>query len=188
VLAVALTLVIAGCEDDARDPANAPRSTADIAADTIGRTAPLDEPYAAPSDLTVQTTGGETLAIGPEDGSVQIINFWATWCAPCLEEIPDLNKLHEELGPDGLQIIGVAKDQGRSEVVPFAERRNIEYPVVADSTGTVGDALGPVYVLPTSLIITPDDTVRYKIPGIFPSDALRDRLKTMLNAPATSAK
>lgn len=180
-------LLLIGCGNSERDPAEAPRSTADIQTDTAARTAPLDEPFAVPANLSFETMSGDRVEIGPSDGGVQIINFWATWCAPCLKEIPDLNELQTKLGPHGLEVIGIANKQGLEEVRPFADEHGISYPVVADSTGEADKQLGPIYVLPTSLVVTSDDTVRYQIPGIFPADALEDELRDLLGAPADTA-
>ncbi|PEN15234.1 thioredoxin [Longibacter salinarum] len=179
---------ITGCTEEERNPADAPRSTADIRPDTVGKTAPLDEPFEVPSGVSFETIDGKTVEIGARQGRVQIINFWATWCAPCLEEIPDLNDLQKELGPHGLEIIGIANNQGLEEVEPFVEKHSIQYPIVADSTGAADADLGPVYVLPTSLVVTPDGIVRYKIPGIFPTDALKDDLRKMLGVSADDNK
>lgn len=175
---LAFLLVGVGCEDDGRDPANAPRSTADMKRSTNQPISPLDEPFAVPDDLTVTTTAGETLDIGAKDGRVQVLNFWATWCTPCLEEIPDLNRLHEAYGEQNVQVIGIANKQGLDEVNPFARRHEIAYPVVADSTGRLDDALGPIYVLPTTLIVRPSGRITHQVTGIFPVDTFTETLDT----------
>lgn len=177
-LLLACLLVGVGCEDDRRDPANAPRSTAELKPPTDQPISPLDEPFPVPADLTVTTTGGEMIEIGAEEGRVQVLNFWATWCAPCLEEIPDLNRLHDEYGSENVQVIGIANNQGPEEVNPFAERHGIAYPVVADSTGRLDDALGPIYVLPTTLIVRPDGRITHQVTGIFPVDTFTEKLDT----------
>lgn len=175
---LAFLLVGVGCEDDGRDPANAPRSTADMKRSTDQPISPLDEPFAVPDDVTVTTTAGETLDIGAKDGRVQVLNFWATWCPPCLQEIPELNRLHEEYGEKNVQVIGIANNQGPDEVIPFAERHEIAYPVVADSTGRLDDAFGPIYVLPTTLIVRPSGRVTHQVTGIFPVDTFTEKLDT----------
>jgi thiol-disulfide isomerase/thioredoxin len=80
-------------------------------------------------------------------GKVIIVNFWATWCAPCREEIPELIRAQEQLGPRGVQVVGIAIDQV-DKVKPYAAQMRISYPVlvgeleVMDLARTAGNALG----------------------------------------------
>jgi thiol-disulfide isomerase/thioredoxin len=80
-------------------------------------------------------------------GKVIIVNFWATWCAPCREEIPELIRAQEQLGPRGVQVVGIAIDQV-DKVKAYAEEMRISYPVlvgeleVMDLARVAGNALG----------------------------------------------
>jgi thiol-disulfide isomerase/thioredoxin len=80
-------------------------------------------------------------------GKVIIVNFWATWCAPCREEIPELIRAQEQLGPRGVQVVGIAIDQV-DKVKPYAAEMRITYPVlvgeleVMDLARAAGNALG----------------------------------------------
>ncbi len=178
LLLASVLLLDTGCNEDRSDPANAPRSTADLRTPSNQPISPLDEPFPVPDNLTVTTTDGSTIDIGATEGRVQVLNFWATWCAPCLEEIPELNRLHAEYGPETVQVIGIANNQGPDEVNPFAMRHEISYPIVADSTGRLDDALGPIYVLPTTLVVRPDGRITHRVTGIFPVDTFTDKLDT----------
>jgi thiol-disulfide isomerase/thioredoxin len=62
-------------------------------------------------------------------GNVLVVNFWATWCAPCREEIPALIKVQDKLGPKGLQVVGIAVDQD-DKVRPYAAEMKINYPIL----------------------------------------------------------
>jgi len=177
-------LSVAACSEPDRDPANAPRSTADLPSSASAPVDPLDDPFDVPA-MQLTTLDGGDIQIGPSAGRVQIINFWATWCAPCLQEIPDLNELHQELGPQGFEVIGVAKKQGPETVRPFVSKHDIQYPIVPDSLGKVGEELGPVYVLPTSLVVNADGQVIYQVSGIFPTAQLADTLRSMVEASAS---
>lgn len=176
LLLLLLPVIGVGCQEDSADPANAPRSTADLKASSDQAISPLSEPFAVPEGFSITTTDGATLNIGAKEGRVQVLNFWATWCPPCLEEIPELNRLHEKHGSQNVQVIGIANKQSPAEVIPFAQRHEIAYPVVADSTGRLDDALGPIYVLPTTLIVRPSGRITHQVTGIFPVDTFTKEL------------
>ena len=134
-------------------------------------------------DLTLETMEGGSIDLADQEGRVLLVNFWATWCAPCREEIPDLNALQAELGGDGLRVIGIALDrQGREKVEPFAEKLSIEYPIVIDAEGTAESEFGPIPGLPTTIVVGPDGQITKRVVGIFPVDEMTPTLKEMLNA------
>lgn len=72
---------------------------------------------------------GRHRSLGEWQGSVLVVNFWATWCPPCLKEIPDFIRMQEQLGPKGLQFVGIAADQP-DKVRDFAAKYKINYPVL----------------------------------------------------------
>ncbi len=88
-------------------------------------------------------------------GKILVVNFWATWCAPCREEIPGFIKFQERYGPDGVQFVGVAIDQ-KERVAPYAKDMGINYPLVVGGMETMEFArqLGnSATVLPYTLIL-----------------------------------
>jgi len=134
-------------------------------------------------DLTLETMEGGSINLADQKDRVLLVNFWATWCAPCREEIPDLNALQAELGGDGLRVIGIALDrQGREKVEPFAEKLSIEYPIVIDAEGTAESEFGPIPGLPTTIVVGPDGRITKRVVGIFPVNEMTPTLKQMLNA------
>lgn len=72
---------------------------------------------------------GRRRSLGEWEGQVLVVNFWATWCPPCLKEIPDFIRIQEKLGPRGVQFIGIAADQAE-KVRDFAAKYKINYPVL----------------------------------------------------------
>ncbi len=123
---------------------------------------------------------GETFRLSEHRGKVVVINFWATWCGPCRQEIPGFVRLQEEFRADGLLFVGISTDPEGFEVVrPFAEKMGINYPLVVDD-GSVAPRYGGIRALPTSFIVDPEGVVRYMQPGLLPEGALRPVLVRML--------
>ena len=106
-------------------------------------------------ELTMTTLDGKTITNKDLAGKVTIVNFWATWCAPCRAEIPDLVKLQEQY-KDHLVIIGVlSEDDPGPHVSRFAADYKINYPIVVE-TKQLTDAFPGIYALPTTFIVGPD--------------------------------
>ena len=102
--------------------------------------------------FTVRDLDGQTISTESWRGKVTIVNFWATWCAPCRAEIPDLVALQEKYR-DQLQIIGISQDETGPEVVrQFAAEHRINYPIVM-STPELEQIFSGIYALPTSFIV-----------------------------------
>lgn len=145
------------------------------------------EPEPVP-ELMLETLNGESIALDEQDGRVLLINFWATWCAPCRKEIPDLKDLYSDLEQEGLTIIGVALDrEGREVVAPFAEEHAINYPIVIDTEGTAEAEFGPIPGLPTTVLVTPEGQITKRVVGIFPTDEMKSTLRDMLNASGSAS-
>ncbi|NIO40071.1 MAG: redoxin family protein, partial [Burkholderiales bacterium] len=79
--------------------------------------------------ITLPDLAGEPQSVGRWKGKVLVVNFWATWCPPCLKEIPVFVRLQEQMGPQGVQFVGIAIDD-RDKVVDFAGRNGINYPIM----------------------------------------------------------
>ena len=159
-----------------------------LAAGCGGDGSASEEPAMARKGASPDTTiaGGPLLQRADFDlqnyeGQVVLLNFWATWCAPCRQEMPDLVQLQEELGDQGLQIIGIALDQGGKEAVaPYLERQPVNYPVVTDADGEIAEEYGGVAALPTTFVIGRDGRVQERIVGRVRADQLRGRLEDVL--------
>lgn len=72
------------------------------------------------------------ITLGELEGRIVLVNFWATWCRPCEEEIPAMERLYEALAPDGFELVAVSVDQDRSEVEAFQRRLGISFPIALD--------------------------------------------------------
>lgn len=106
-------------------------------------------------EFTLPTLGVDSVRVGP-DQQTTLVNLWATWCGPCREEIPDLEALHEQLGPSGLRVVGVSVDRiGADAVRSFAESFGVTYDIALDPSGSVELSYGAIG-LPNSFLVGPD--------------------------------
>jgi len=128
--------------------------------------APAEQPKANERrpDFTLPDVEGNPRSIGEWDGKVIVLNFWATWCPPCVREIPALQQLFETYRDKGLVVVGVALDTTQS-VIDFIDPQGVEYPVlIADQEGPVltsqyGNRLN---VLPYTVIIDRQGNIVYR--------------------------
>ena len=103
-------------------------------------------------EITMEDLDGRQISSRDWQGKATIVNFWATWCRPCLEEIPDLIRLQDRY-PDHVQIIGVSMDEGPVEhVKDFVREHGMNYPVVM-TTPELRRSFPGVFALPTSFIL-----------------------------------
>ena len=111
---------------------------------------------------------GKTVDFDSYRGDVTLVNFWATWCGPCLKELPDLIALQKELGPRNVKILGISTDRGSDvieEVHTFVKNRGITYQVVISSS-ELEEAFGTIRAIPASFLIDKNGTITQKIIGI----------------------
>jgi cytochrome c biogenesis protein CcmG/thiol:disulfide interchange protein DsbE len=182
IVATAGALFLSASSEPAAPPPSASSSASDRAASPVERASSsalgTDEP--AP-DFELDRMNGDTFHLDAHRGEVVVVNFWATWCPPCREEIPGFVKLQKEYGDDGLTIVGVSMDDGGfSTVRPFADKMDINYPLVMDD-GKVGRAYGPVRALPSTFVVGPDGMIQHVRSGYLPEAQLRAWVKPLLD-------
>lgn len=123
---------------------------------------------------------GKTVNFDQFKGKVVVIDFWATWCPPCREEIPGYIALQEKYGKDGLVIVGVSLDRkGPSVVKPFMEKFGMNYVVVMGDESTV-ESFGGFRGIPTTFIIDREGNIRDKKTGSEEQAVFEQRLKKYL--------
>ncbi|MFO7542519.1 MAG: TlpA disulfide reductase family protein [Thiobacillus sp.] len=109
----------------------------------------------ADEGFKITDTAGKTHTLAGYKGKWVLVNYWATWCPPCLEEIPDLIALHDNK-KNNIVVIGVAIDfRNAKQVTDFAEGLMVTYPIVLGSAKVVNQ-IGPVQGLPTTYLYNPD--------------------------------
>ena len=133
-------------------------------------------------DFTLANNKGEFVSLSDFEGKTVLLNFWATWCAPCREEMPMLVDLQRQHGATGLQVIGIALDS-QEKVKSFVSTYGITYPVlvgeadVFQTSAAYGNTEG---VLPYSVLIDNQGIIRWKYAGIIKKDKIADLLSDLL--------
>lgn len=112
-------------------------------------------------------------------GQVVLLNFWATWCAPCRIEMPRFVEWQRRYGPQGLRVIGVSVDDSDSPVRAFADKLHLNYPVVMGNAG-LGERYGGIYGVPVTFLIDRNGIVRARFDGEPDLDLLETRIRSLL--------
>ena len=111
----------------------------------------LKTPTPAP-EFVLKDTAGNQINLRELRGKVVFVNFWATWCLPCIEEMPAMEKLHQELQKDGLVILAVNFQEGPERIKEFLAKHNLRFTALLDHDGKVAERY-QAWALPVSVII-----------------------------------
>jgi peroxiredoxin len=130
-------------------------------------------------NLTIKDMNGADVKLADYKGKVILLNFWATWCPPCLAEIPEFVKVYEEKKNDGFTILGVSTDDSPEQLQAFASEKKVTYPLLLISP-ELEDAYGPLFGLPTSVLIARDGSVCKRHFGPMSKAQLEKELKALL--------
>lgn len=137
------------------------------------------------SGVVLATVDGEPFALASLAGQVSLLTFFATWCFPCIAEIPELVHLHTELRPRGFQVVAIGVDrEGEAVLRAFRDFYRLPYPVlVADAEMREGRTpFGPVAALPTAFVVGRDGRVVFAYRGVAAPDGLRHALDEAVGA------
>lgn len=116
----------------------------------------LSEGSVAP-DFTIDVNDGSSFTLSEHQGKVVLLNFWATWCGPCVEEMPAFQKLYKEYG-DKIEILAVNTAEDRDVVDTFVEKGGYTFPVGYDEDGEISN-MYPTDGIPYTLVIGKDGKV-----------------------------
>jgi len=116
-------------------------------------------------NFTLPDLGGKMASLTDYKGKVVLLNIWATWCAPCVAEMPSMEKLYQELKNEDFEILAVSVDESGAEAVnPFMKKHKLDFPVLLDTKGDI-KTLYQATGIPESFIIDKDGIIVEKIIG-----------------------
>lgn len=141
----------------------------------------------APS-FSLRDLTGRTHTLAQYKGKVVVLSFWATWCGPCQVEMPHLQKIHTDLGAQGLVLLGISADDAKSAaMVPnIVKAKGLTYPILLDTNSTVVASYNPAKTLPYTAIIDRTGALVQTHAGYNPGDEvrLREELTALLGQTA----
>ncbi len=139
---------------------------------------PAGNPQAPAFQL--QTLEGQPVSLADIEGKVAIIDFWATWCPPCVKEIPEFIELYQAYRDQGLVILGISMDQAGPEVVRnFVAKNGVTYPVAMFNPEVV-EAYEVFTGIPTTFILDRQGQVVQKVVGYHPKSFFESEIKKLL--------
>lgn len=169
ILIIAALIGLVGCNAHLASPA---QPTEHLVAGEIGSRLP---------DFAVPDLQGRPLLTSELRGKVVLVDFWATWCAPCKKEMPGYQKLADRYGSRGFAVIGFKFDTMRDMEDPlqFAERIGVHYPLAVATEG-LKRKFGGIEGLPTTILYDRNGILRWKIVGFEYTDNVESALKPLL--------
>tara|TARA_B100000686_G_scaffold49662_1_gene53233 strand:+ start:299 stop:892 length:594 start_codon:yes stop_codon:yes gene_type:complete len=116
-------------------------------------------------DFTGELNDGSTINLKDYHHRFVLLNFWATWCVPCLKEMPDLEKAYQKMGSKKLVVLAVGMGEDKSSIRNFAEKHDFTFPMIADSTLEIARLYG-VENIPITYLINPEGVIIGRALGI----------------------
>lgn len=144
-----------------------------VPADGRGKTAP---------DFSLSTLDGQPLRLSSYRGKVVVLDFWATWCVPCREEIPQFIRMQDQYGSRGMQVIGISMDDSPEPVRSFYQEFKMNYPV-ALGDAKLGEQYGGILGLPITYVIGRDGEIANKYIGAVSVAVIEQRVQALLQKP-----
>ncbi len=132
-------------------------------------------------DFTLKSKDGGNFRLSEHRGEVIFINFWASWCGPCRQEMPLLDKLHARYADAGFKVVGISIDEEQTEADALLKKIPVSFPVLYDSESSVSQ-LFDVDAMPTSVLVDRNGNMRFLHRGYKPGyeDDYRAQVKELI--------
>ncbi len=171
-LILVLMLIVAGCKK--KEPEPQQQEQANVEAEEKSTQPPVDKAPPGPVEspggksapsFTLQDLNGKPVSLSDFKGKVIVLDFWATWCPPCVMEMPHFIELYEQYKDQGFAMVGISLDhQGISVVKSFVRKYQVNYPILM-TDGRVDKAYGGIPSIPTTFVIDSAGNIRQKYVG-----------------------
>ena len=192
-------VVVVGCGVGAAEPTPEPTATPTPAPTATATPTPVPPtPTATPApalrlpqipvrDVPLALFSGDTLRLSDLYGQVVVLNFWASWCGPCVTEMPAFDRVYNDYREQGVTFLGIDTQDVELAAKAFADRIDVSYPLGVDESGRLAAEFGQVgsdgvFALPTTVIIGADGRVARTWVGALREDTLRGFLDAILEA------
>jgi peroxiredoxin len=135
-------------------------------------------------DFALKDANGKLVHLADYRGKVVLLDFWATWCGPCVIEIPWFTEFQRKYKDRGFEVVGVSMDEdGWKAITPFVTQKKVNYRIVLGDDKT-GDQYGGLEALPTTFVIDRDGRIAAVHVGLAGKKDFEDAIETLLQAPA----
>ncbi len=169
VIIIALLTLISGCSRG---------KGSDTAGVSIGSKAP---------DFSLVDLSGQKVELKDFKGKGVLVNFWATWCYPCREEMDDLKASYDKFRDKGIVIIGINIKESKDIVKKMTDSFNITYPILLDSDGKISEAYN-IFGVPSSFFIDNDGTIRDVVLGEMTEDMIVEKIDKLVSISQSSER
>jgi thiol-disulfide isomerase/thioredoxin len=139
-------------------------------------------PVSGDGELALTDLAGAAQSLKDWRGRIVVLNYWATWCGPCVKEMPDLVALQNEYAPFGVQVIGASADDAadKAKVLQFARKAKLNFPIWLGASIADMQHMGLGQELPATAIVGRDGKIVYRVKGVFKAKELRQQLDKLL--------
>ncbi|HEY6330412.1 MAG TPA: redoxin family protein, partial [Blastocatellia bacterium] len=161
--------------------ASAPAGLGVTAGASTAANAPPNDPAKPLPAAMIKGLDGSVLDLQAKHGKVLVLDFWATWCVPCMSEIPTFNAISKDYKDRGVEVLAASTDlEGAPKVKPFVKEHHMEYPI-ATADETTAKAYGIGDMLPVTLLVDKQGRIRFTHTGITEKDKLQSEIDQLLN-------